>query len=82
MRTISSTIVGQGLDSLVFVIIAFGGLMAPALVMTTVVSQWVFKSIYEILATPLTYFVVNRLKAAEGVDAYDIGTNMNPFSFE
>lgn len=81
-RTISSTLVGQGLDSLVFIAIAFGGLMAPAVIMTTVVSQWLFKSAYEIIATPLTYFVVNRLKQAEGVDTFDIATNMNPFSFE
>jgi len=82
MRTISSTIVGQGLDSLVFILIAFGGLMAPAVLVTTVVSQWLFKSAYEIMATPLTYYVVNRLKAIEGVDVYDVDTNMNPFSFE
>lgn len=81
-RTISSTLVGQGLDSLVFILIAFGGLMAPAAIMTTVVSQWLFKSVYEIVATPLTYFVVNRLKQAEGVDTFDVNTNMNPFSFE
>ena len=82
MRTIGSTIVGQGLDSLVFILIAFGGLMAPAVLVTTVVSQWLFKSAYEIIATPLTYYVVNRLKAIEGVDVYDVDTNMNPFSFE
>lgn len=81
-RTISSTLVGQGLDSLVFILIAFGGLMAPAAIMTTVVSQWLFKSVYEIVATPLTYYVVNRLKQAEGVDTFDVNTNMNPFSFE
>ena len=81
-RTITSTIVGQGLDSLVFILIAFGGLMAPAAIATTVISQWVFKSAYEIIATPLTYFVVNRLKQAEGADVYDVNTNMNPFSFE
>ena len=81
-RTISSTLVGQGLDSLVFIVIAFGGLMAPAVIMTTVISQWLFKSAYEIIATPLTYFVVNRLKQAEGVDTFDVNTNMNPFSFE
>ncbi len=81
-RTISSTLVGQGLDSLVFIAIAFGGLMAPAVIMTTVISQWLFKSAYEIIATPLTYFVVNRLEQAEGVDTFDVNTNMNPFSFE
>lgn len=81
-RTITSTVVGQGLDSVVFILIAFGGLMAPAAIVTAVISQWLFKSVYEALATPLTYLVVNRLKAAEGVDAYDVNTNLNPFSFE
>lgn len=81
-RTIGSTVVGQGLDSLVFIIIAFGGIMAPAAVITAILSQWLFKTAYEVLATPLTYLVVNRLKRVEGVDAYDVDTNLNPFAFE
>lgn len=81
-RTISSTIIGQGLDSTVFIVIAFGGILVPAAIVATVLSQWVFKSAYEIMATPLTYLVVNKLKQVEGVDVYDTNTNMNPFSFE
>ncbi len=81
-RTISSTVVGQGLDSLVFIVLAFGGLMAGPALMTSVLSQWLFKSAYEIVATPLTYAVVNALKRAEGVDAYDTDTSMNPFAFD
>ena len=81
-RTISSTIVGQGLDSLVFILIAFGGLMAGPALVTAILSQWLFKSLYEALATPLTYLVVNRLKRVEGVDAYDADTNFTPFAFE
>lgn len=81
-RTIGSTIVGQGLDSLVFILLAFGGLMAPPEMMTAILSQWLFKSAYEALATPLTYAVVNTLKRVEGVDAYDRETNLNPFAFE
>lgn len=81
-RTIGSTIVGQGLDSLIFILIAFGGLMAAPELVTAVISQWIFKSTYEALATPLTYAVVNTLKRAEGVDAYDVDTNLNPFAFE
>ena len=81
-RTISSTIVGQGLDSLVFILIAFGGLMAGPALVTAILSQWLFKSLYEALATPLTYLVVNRLKRVEGVDAYDAETNFTPFAFE
>ena len=55
--------------------------MAPTAVVTDVLSQWFFKTAYEALATPLTYLVVNRLKRVEGVDAYDIDINLNPFAF-
>ena len=81
-RTIGSTIVGQGLDSFIFILIAFGGLMAGGALVTAIVSQWLFKSAYEALATPLTYAVVNKLKQEEGIDAYDTATNLNPFAFE
>jgi uncharacterized integral membrane protein (TIGR00697 family) len=81
-RTIGSTVVGQGLDSLVFILIAFGGLMAGGELAVAVLSQWLFKSAYEVLATPLTYAVVNTLKRVEGVDAYDRNTNLNPFAIE
>jgi queuosine precursor transporter len=80
-RTIISTVIGQGLDSLIFILIAFGGIMAPTAVVTAVLSQWLFKSAYEALATPLTYLVVNRLKSTEAVDTYDTETNLNPFAF-
>ena len=81
-RTIGSTIVGQGLDSLVFILIAFGGLMGLPALVTAILSQWLFKSTYEALATPLTYLVVNKLKRVEGVDTYDTNTRLNPFAFE
>ncbi len=81
-RTIGSTIVGQGLDSVVFILIAFGGLMAMPDLTTAIFSQWLFKSAYEAVATPLTYLVVNTLKRVEGVDTYDHNTNLNPFAFE
>lgn len=81
-RTIGSTIVGQGLDSLVFILIAFGGLMGSSALVTAILSQWLFKSLYEALATPLTYAVVNTLKRVEGVDAYDTTTDFTPFAFE
>lgn len=81
-RTISSTIVGQGLDSLVFILIAFSGVMASSALVTAILSQWLFKSLYEALATPLTYAVVNTLKRVEGVDTYDTETDFSPFAFE
>lgn len=81
-RTIGSTVVGQGLDSLVFILIAFGGVMAPPALVTAILGQWLFKSLYEAVATPLTYLVVNALKRVEGVDTYDTQTNFTPFAFE
>jgi len=77
-RTIGSTLVGQGLDSLVFVFVAFvGNISLPGLI-AAIVAQWLFKSIYEAAATPLTYVVVNALKRREGVDVYDRDTDFNP----
>ena len=76
-RTITSTIIGQGLDSLVFITIAFAGLPNFDLA-TAILTQWIVKVIYEVVATPLTYLVVSYLKRKEGVDVYDRGTNFNP----
>jgi uncharacterized integral membrane protein (TIGR00697 family) len=77
-RTIGSTLVGQGLDSLVFIVLAFAGTIPTSVMLAAVVTQWIFKSAYEVLATPLTYIVVNRLKRAEGLDVYDRDTSFNP----
>lgn len=77
-RTIGSTLVGQGLDSLVFVLVAFLGTIPLAGLVAAILAQWLFKSIYEAAATPLTYLVVNTLKQREGVDVYDRDTDFNP----
>jgi uncharacterized integral membrane protein (TIGR00697 family) len=77
-RTIGSTLVGQGLDSLVFIVLAFVGTIPASALLAAVVTQWLVKSLYEALATPLTYVVVNRLKRSEGLDVYDRDTNFNP----
>lgn len=77
-RTISSTIIGQGLDSLVFITIAFAGIIPLEGMMSAVIGQWGFKVVYEILATPLTYVVVGWLKRAEGLDTFDRETDFNP----
>lgn len=77
-RTIGSTLVGQGLDSLVFVVLAFAGTIPLWAIISAVVVQWLVKSAYEALATPLTYIVVNRLKRTEGIDTYDRDTSFNP----
>lgn len=77
-RTIASTVVGQGLDSLVFMTVAFvGNLPLEALAMAILV-QWIAKSGYEALATPITYRVVYTLKRTEGLDVYDRDIDFNP----
>jgi uncharacterized integral membrane protein (TIGR00697 family) len=77
-RTIGSTLVGQGLDSLAFVFVAFIGTIPLRGLIAAIVAQWLFKSIYEAAATPITYLVVNALKRREGIDVYDRDTDFNP----
>lgn len=77
-RTIGSTLIGEGLDSLIFITIAFMGVIPPDGLVNAIITQWLFKSVYEIIATPLTYFVVNSLKRLEGIDTFDYSTNFNP----
>ncbi len=77
-RTIGSTLVGQGLDSAVFIAIAFWGVIPTGALVTAIITQWLFKSAYEAAATPLTYGVVGFLKRREGLDAYDRETRFNP----
>jgi uncharacterized integral membrane protein (TIGR00697 family) len=77
-RTIGSTIIGQGLDSLVFIVLAFVGTIPVSAMLAAIMTQWLVKSLYEALATPLTYVVVNRLKRSEGLDVYDRDTSFNP----
>lgn len=78
LRTIGSTFIGQGLDSLVFICGAFLGSVPLAILAAMVGTQWLVKSLYEVLATPLTYLVVNFLKRRDGVDIYDHHTRFNP----
>jgi len=70
-RTIGSTIVGEGLDSLIFIVIAFGG--TGVALANPIVTTWAIKVAWETLATPLTYLAVGYLKRTEGVDVYDFG---------
>lgn len=78
VRTIGSTIVGEGLDSLVFVTLAFAGAVPPGVLAGIVAGQWIFKVLYEAAATPLTYAVVGWLKSRERVDTFDYDTDFNP----
>ncbi len=79
-RTIGSTIVGQGVDSLLFYPIAFLGVWTPSQVLTVLITNYLLKVLWEALLTPVTYRVVGALKKAEGVDVYDAETNFTPFS--
>lgn len=77
-RTIGSTLVGQGLDSFVFITLAFVGTIPLAALVSAILTQWLGKSMYEAALTPLTYKVVNFLKRYEGLDVYDYETQFNP----
>ena len=81
-RTIGSTVVGQGLDSLIFYPLAFYGLAGwpIELLWQVVLSQWLIKTAWEALLTPVTYWVVNFLKMREGVEVYDTDTDFSPFA--
>ncbi|KZY15700.1 hypothetical protein A3726_05335 [Erythrobacter sp. HI0037] len=82
MRTIGSTVVGQGLDSLIFYPLAFWGLAGwpVELLWQVVLSQWAIKTAWEALLTPVTYAAVGALKRAEQVDLYDTETDFSPFA--
>jgi uncharacterized integral membrane protein (TIGR00697 family) len=77
-RTIGSTLVGQGLDTVIFVTLAFIGTGATVLVM--ILHHWVAKIAIEAICTPATYRIVNWLKRQEGIDTYDYKTRYNPFT--
>jgi uncharacterized integral membrane protein (TIGR00697 family) len=79
MRTIGSTAVGQAVDSVLVMVIAFAGVMSTSDIVTAIISGYIGKVLYEAAATPVTYAVVNSLKRAEGVDILDTDTNFNPF---
>ena len=81
IRTIGSTVVGQGVDSLIFYPLAFWGAVGWTndLVIKVLITQWVLKVSWEALLTPATYAVVGFLKGREGVDVYDERTDFSPF---
>ncbi len=77
-RTIGSTLIGQGLDTAVFLAIAFAGAIPTAALLSLIVAQWLAKSAYEALATPLTYGAVAYLKRVDRSDVYDRDTRFSP----
>ncbi|NPA31413.1 MAG: queuosine precursor transporter [Chloroflexi bacterium] len=81
LRTIASTIVGEGADSAVFITLAFWGVLPGEALGQAILAQWGFKVAYETVVTPLTYWVANALKRAEGLDAFDRETDFHPLRF-
>jgi uncharacterized integral membrane protein (TIGR00697 family) len=81
-RTIGSTIVGQGADSLLFYPIAFAGIWTFDTLLAVIAFNWGFKIVVEIVMTPATYMIVNRLKRVENEDFFDTQTNFTPFSLK
>ena len=81
-RFIGSTIVGQGVDSLIFYPLAFIGIWSPATLLAVMFANWIFKVLVEVVMTPVTTVVCAKLKEAEGVDAFDTHTNFSPFSLK
>ena len=78
-RTVGSTVVGQLVDTTLVVTITFAGIFSAGKLFQIIWQGYLLKVAYEVLATPLTYLVVNWLKRAEGVDTFDSHTNFNPF---
>ena len=78
-RTIGSTVVGQFVDTVLVIFVIFVGVYDLGTMLNLIFTGYFAKVIYEATATPLTYLVVNTLKRAEGVDAFDEGVNFNPF---
>lgn len=79
-RTIGSTVVGQGVDSLIFYPIAFLGIWTTEAVLLVMVTNWMLKVLWEAALTPVTYAVVGALKRSEGVELFDINTDFSPFA--
>jgi queuosine precursor transporter len=81
-RTIGSTVVGQGVDSLIFYPLAFLGVWETSLVFTVLVTNYLLKVLWEVVLTPVTYKVVAWFKHAEGLDVFDTKTDFTPFKAE
>ena len=80
-RTVGSTIVGQGVDTVLVIMLTFGGIYPARVLVNIILTGYALKVGYEVIATPLTYLVINWLKRAERADAFDRHENFNPFSF-
>jgi uncharacterized integral membrane protein (TIGR00697 family) len=81
VRTIGSTLIGEGIDTVIFCLIAFYGILPNEILVSIIISNYIFKSGVEIMFTPLTYRLVGFLKKQEKVDVYDRGISYNPFRY-
>jgi uncharacterized integral membrane protein (TIGR00697 family) len=82
VRTIGSTLTGEACDTLVFYPLAFYGTWSNEILISVMIANYIIKVSWEVFMTPITYRIVGALKAAEGVDFFDHGTNFTPFSLE
>jgi uncharacterized integral membrane protein (TIGR00697 family) len=80
-RTIGSTVVGQAVDTVLVITLTFAGKYSARTLVNIIVTGYLLKVGYEVLATPVTYAVIHWLKRSEGADAFDRNENFNPFSF-
>jgi len=82
LRTIASSLAGEGLDTIIFITLAFAGTLPTGVLGQMMLFQYLFKIAYEMAVTPLTYWAVGYLKRREGHDNYDYGVNYNPFQLD
>ena len=81
-RTIGSTLAGEAVDTLIFYPLAFVGVWSAQQIITVMIANYLLKCGWEIVNTPVTYWIVGFLKRAENEDYYDRDTNFTPFSLE
>lgn len=81
-RTIGSTLIGEGIDTVIFCLIAFGGVFSNSLLLSIIISNYIFKCGIEVLATPVTYLTCKKIKSIEGIDVIDHHKDYSPFSWK
>jgi uncharacterized integral membrane protein (TIGR00697 family) len=80
-RTIGSTVVGQAVDTVLVITLTFAGVVSARTILNIIVTGYLLKCAYEIIATPITYVIINWLKKAEQSDPFDVHESFNPFRF-
>lgn len=81
IRTIGSTIIGEGIDTVIFCLVAFYGMFPNEVLIAIIISNYLFKTGVEVIFTPVTYAIVRFLKKKEEIDTYDRGISYNPFRY-